>query len=79
MADDDLATEAKLGGDSKRAVDAGRGAMDIDDLAGEEDPPKRPGRGRATTPGVTAGLGDPEETAGVATLFPCPVKDAITG
>ena len=42
VADDDLASEAKLGGDTKRAVDAGRGAMDIDDLAGEEDPPKGP-------------------------------------
>jgi hypothetical protein len=36
VADNDLASKAKLGGDTKRAVDAGRGAMNIDDLAGEE-------------------------------------------
>ena len=47
MADDDLASEAKLGAETERAGDAGPGAIDIDDLAGEEDPPKRPRRGRA--------------------------------
>ena len=32
MADDDLATEATLGGDAVRAMDTGRGTVDIDEL-----------------------------------------------
>ena len=61
MADHDLASEATLCGDSKRTVDANRGAVDVDDLASQEHPPKRSGRGRAAAPGVVARLGHPQE------------------
>ena len=80
MAGDDLASEAKRGADAVRARDAGRGAMDIDDLAGEEDPPKCPRGGRAAPPGVVAGLGDPEGAAGVAHVVPSnPARLTETG
>src|SRR4051812_36035737 len=46
VAGDDLPAEAQLGVDAVRTVDACRITMNLNDLAGEEDPSKRSRRGR---------------------------------
>jgi hypothetical protein len=46
--------------------------VDVDDLASQEHPPKRSGRGRAAAPGVVARLGHPQEPAGVADVVSLP-------
>jgi len=54
------------------AVNACRITMNLNDLAGKEDPPKRSRRGRTATPRVVAGLGDTKKAAGVTHVVSLP-------
>lgn len=72
VADDDLAAVSQLRGDAQRAVGAGRGLVDIGDLAGQPDPAQRTRRERPRLPVVVARLRHAEHPAGVADVDPLP-------
>ena len=64
MADADVATVFELGGHPVGAIGPTRRLVDVGDLAGQPDPPQRPGRVWAVLPGVVARLRHTKHPAG---------------
>src|SRR5947209_3582842 len=72
MADLDPAAVLQLGSNPVRSVGPAGGLVHVSDLAGQPDPPQRPGRVGPVLPGVLARLRDAARPAGMANVEPLP-------